>query len=482
MAGNISRYPSNWTKICHNSFILRIVKTGYKLQFNADYVLPQSVISVPTDKFQKIALQNQISKFLAIGAISCVPKSPTNLLSRVFCVKKANGEDRMILDLSKLNEQIVKVSFKMEGRDTISDLLCKDDLMASIDLSDAFLSVPIHDSHKRYLAFEFDNKQYVFNVLPFGLTSSPRIFSKVLKPAIVYLRAKGIKISFYLDDIFICNSAKSLLVSHIDQTLTLLKSLGFTPNYAKSNLNPSKLLIHLGYLWNSESMSLSIPHDKICTTRVHASKLLDTIPTLRDISSFLGRVVSLSVGFRWAPLHYRHVQLQFCDLIKRRFNWEDLVSLNCSSLSDLSWWKSCPSVLTPVSLVKDRHDFTLTTDASKLGWGGFLSSGSQTSGLWSGSEQEMHINNLELLAVFNCVCSFLDELKNSKLGILSDNITTVYYINKLGGTQSKDLCLLALELWQTLIKNNIDCEAHHIPGVCNVRADSLVTPTCDNMH
>ena len=123
------------------------------------------------------------------------------------------------------------------------------------------ISFPIHDSHKRYLAIEFDNKQYVFNFLPFGLTSSPRIFSKVLKPAIVYLRAKGIKISFYLDDIFICNSAKSLLVSHIDQTLTLLKSLGFTPNYAKSNLNPSKLLIHLGYLWNSESMSLFILHD-----------------------------------------------------------------------------------------------------------------------------------------------------------------------------------------------------------------------------
>ena len=53
MAGNISRYPSNLTKICHNSFILRIVNTGYKLQFTADYVLPQSVISVPADKFHK---------------------------------------------------------------------------------------------------------------------------------------------------------------------------------------------------------------------------------------------------------------------------------------------------------------------------------------------------------------------------------------------------------------------------------------------
>ena len=47
---------------------------------------------------------------------------------------------------------------------------------------------------------------------------------------------------------FVRNSAKSVLESRIDQTLTLLKSLGFTPNCAKSNLNPSKLLIHLGYL------------------------------------------------------------------------------------------------------------------------------------------------------------------------------------------------------------------------------------------
>ena len=36
-----------------------------------------------------------------------------------------------------------------------------------------------------------------------------------------------------------------------------------------------------------------------------------------------------------------------------------------------------------------------------------------------------------------------------------------------------------MELWQTLIKNNIDYEAHHIPGVCNVRADFFSRSVCD---
>ena len=42
---------------------------------------------------------------------------------------------------------------------------------------------------------------YQFTCLPFGLRSSPRIFTKVLKPLLVYLRALGVRLLVYLDDI-----------------------------------------------------------------------------------------------------------------------------------------------------------------------------------------------------------------------------------------------------------------------------------------
>jgi hypothetical protein len=232
-AGKIARYLKNWLDISENKFILRIVAEGYKLQFLNNPVLPPSVSSSTTNPKRHLVLANQIQKLLVSGAISKVPFSCDLVLSRIFTVKKANGDDRMILDLSKLNTQIVKVSFQMETHSKILELLHKNDFMASIDLSDAFFSIPVHDSHKKFIAFEFDDCHFTYNVLPFGLTSSPRIFSKMLKPAIIFLRSQGVKVSFYLDDIFLCSSSSDELQSHITQTLNLLVSLGFTPNYKK---------------------------------------------------------------------------------------------------------------------------------------------------------------------------------------------------------------------------------------------------------
>jgi hypothetical protein len=195
-AGKIARYLDNWVNISENNFVLRIVSEGYKLQFIQNPVLPPSVSSSTKNPISHVARSNQILKLLLSGAISRVSPSSDNLLSRIFTVKKSNGDDRLILDLSRLNLQIAKVSFQMETHSKIIELLHKGDYMASIDLADAFLSIPVHDSCKKFLAFEFDGSHYKYNVLPFGLTSSPRIFSKILKPAIVHLRSQGIKISF----------------------------------------------------------------------------------------------------------------------------------------------------------------------------------------------------------------------------------------------------------------------------------------------
>lgn len=470
-AGNITRYFNNWLKISNNSFILRIVSEGYKLQFIQNPILPNSVVSSTNNLNKKKALVNQINKYLSSGAISEVPSSPLNILSRIFTVKKSNGSDRMIIDLSQLNKQISKVSFQMETNSKIKEILQKDDFMASIDLADAFFSIPIHESHKRFLSFEFDNKQYVFNVLPFGLTSSPRIFSKMLKPSIIFLRSQGIKISFYLDDIFLCSHSQSILKNHIDITLKLLISLGFNPNFKKSNLTPSQTLLHLGYIWNSTSMTISVPPEKVISTQLHARHILSKDPTMREISSFLGRVISHKTGFALAPLHFRHLQLQFCSFLKRCVQWDTTVSLNIPSRDDVVWWSKCPISLTPVSLSSYHPDFTLHTDASTSGWGGILSSGSHTSGVWSTEEKKLHINILELRAVYLCVLSFISELKNSSLEIFSDNLTTVYYINKIGGTHSNTLCLLTLQLWKVLSDNNIICYSSHIPGIDNTLAD-----------
>lgn len=41
--------------------------------------------------------------------------------------------------------------------------------MASIDLKEAYFSVPIANDCKKYLRFIFDSKLFEFNALPYGL-------------------------------------------------------------------------------------------------------------------------------------------------------------------------------------------------------------------------------------------------------------------------------------------------------------------------
>ena len=163
----------------------------------------------------------------------------------------------MIIDLSYLNTYINKISLKMEGIPALKFLIEANDYMVSIDLSDAFFSIPLHAESKRYATFHYKQKYYQFNVLPFGLTCFPRIFTKVLHLIIVYLRAQGIQISAYIDDLIIAAQCKNKLLDQCKKVKGLLLSLGFTINAEKSVCAPMQVLLHLGYLWNSSTIHKS---------------------------------------------------------------------------------------------------------------------------------------------------------------------------------------------------------------------------------
>ena len=380
----------------------------------------------------------------------------------------------MIIDLKALNLHICKVSFKMEDRIFIRSLIEPGDLMVSIDLKDAFFLVPIHCDSKKFLTFSFEGVRYQFNVLPFGLSSAPRTFSFVLKPVINLLRASGIKISSYLDDIFICASSHNEISKALNSTLKLLSSLGFIINFEKSSLSPSSSITHLGFLWNSSSMSVSLPQDKCAKIRLSALSLLNSPSSLRALASFLGQVVGCSFGCRFAPLHYRALQFCLIRAIVSLNSWTDIVYFDRLAISDLKWWSSFSSqTCIPVALSRVSLDFTLFSDASNQGWGASLSSGEIISGTWSAECQSFHINWLELKAVFLAFEHFLPLLQGKVVHVRSDNSTAVSYINKMGGTHSWSLCALALELWSFLAKNSISCFASHIAGSSNVEADFL---------
>ena len=115
---------------------------------------------------------------------------------------------------------------------------------------------------------------------------------------------------------------------------------------------------------------------------------------------------------------------------------------------------------------------TLTTDASNLGWGASLPP-HLLSGLWSPQNSKLHINMLELKAVFLALQGFVDQVSGHSVLVKSDNTTVVSYINHQGGTLSVPLCMATLHLLSWCRQKNIFLTASHIPGEQNLVADFL---------
>ena len=91
----------------------------------------------------------------------------------------------------------------MENIKLVKNSMQEKDLLTTIYLKDAYFSVPMCSEHHAYLSFSWENVYYAFTCLPFGLSSAPRIFTKIMKPAIAVARSAGIRLVIFLDDILI---------------------------------------------------------------------------------------------------------------------------------------------------------------------------------------------------------------------------------------------------------------------------------------
>ena len=184
-------------------------------------------------------------------------------ISRRFLVAKKDGSFRPVVNLKPLNCFVQKFHFKMEGSEMIKDLLRTEDWMCTLDLKDAYLSVAVVQENWKFMRFMWDRKSYEFTCLPFGLCSAPRIFTKLLRPVMAYLRRQGLQSTIYPDGILIMHQSREGLLHQVELTVQLLQSLGFTINREKSQLSPSQQIQFLGFQVDSRQMKFFLPEEKV---------------------------------------------------------------------------------------------------------------------------------------------------------------------------------------------------------------------------
>lgn len=131
-------------------------------------------------------MQEEIQGMLDKQAISEMEQLRGVLLTDVSRSKK-DGRQRPVINLKWLNQSVETEHFKMECIHMLKYLL-KADWMAKIDSKDAYFMIPVAHKDKKYLRFQWKNKTYQFNCLPFGLSPDPWVFTKTTRPVMATLR------------------------------------------------------------------------------------------------------------------------------------------------------------------------------------------------------------------------------------------------------------------------------------------------------
>lgn len=474
VGGRLRYFCPNWVTLGASNYVVSILRNGYRPPFSPRPPLTRtpSVVSGYRDPSKHQALLQQVRLLVQKGAIEEVhDKSSPGFYSRLFLVEKASGEWRPVIDLSALNKFSPPTSFKMETPESIRTSLRPGEWTTSVDLSDAYLHIPVHKTVRKFFRFAVGKKVFQFGVIPFGLGWAPKLFTRIGKDVREMLFRLGVLIHAYLDDLLQRAKNKEGAVQATQILVTLLLSLGFVINMKKSDLVPTQVFHFVGYGFDLIQATV-FPHpDRVNNiVRLAAELLRRKYTTAGKLSSFLGVLSATEKMVLLGRLHMRPLQMT----LKRHWRYPAPLHTRVplSPGLDLEWWVNPNNWSVRPPLHSPPHHVQVFTDSSTRGWGAHC--GNLTAkGRWSSVDCRRHINCLELLAVHLALMRFLQVVADKVVLVSTDNSTTLSHINKQGGTRSPQMLALTRDLLLWCQSHNITLKAQHIAGEKNVVADAL---------
>lgn len=469
-AGNIANHLESWIEITENPWIHNIIQHGLELEF-INYPTPNISKKLNLSAEETLIIDTEINKLLDKKVIAHSIHEQNECISTLFTRPKKDGRKRMILNLKNLNENIQYEHFKMESIQSVIDLMEENCFMASVDLKDAYFSVPIHETHRKYLKFSHRDILYEFKAMPQGYGPAMRVFTKLLKAPFSVLRQLGFLSVIYVDDSFLQGESFYICLENVRKTIELLQKLGFTINFEKSILIPKQEITFLGLVFNSVTMTITLTEEKkekifnLCLKTIN-----NVIIPIRSLASLIGNFTAAFPAIPFGKFYYRNLErLKTTALKKAKGNFDAKVKLTSICINELEWWLD--NVYTSSRFIKIPDiDMTIFTDASDLGWG--ITNGSSSSGgRWSIEEKDKHINIRELKAVEIGIISYTKNTCPKHIRIMSDNTTAIAYINNMGGICSLECDELAKSVWLYCKSIGTYLSAAFIPGKENIIAD-----------
>ena len=496
---DILNYASCWDFDTH--FILDGVYNGFRVvdpHANIDAYDCKNYKSC-FDPINSKKMNDVLLAELSTGKISITHTKPDQIHS-LGAVPKPNGSVRHITDCSrpplKSVNNFMKETFSSFAFNTIDDIvqnITPNCYMATVDLQDAYRSVPIHPSDRRHFGLRWDfgdGQQFLSdNFLCFGSKCSAFIFNRLTDAVTRYMRKKGFCCFNYLDDFIIIADTYQAALFAQNVLIQTLRSLGFYISWKKLT-SPSQYCKFLGIIIDSVLQELVLPNDKML--KLHRelafweNKTTSTKLQMQRLCGVLNFCCKVIRGGRVFMFH-------MIELLKL-FNLRKRIELPKTFHDDISWWLSFAEQFNGRADFFDpvKDNVKIYTDACLEGLAAifdgdyyqarvfaladdcitYITTTVNTYDVYVPVEHVMNINVLELIAVLLAMRRWSYCLINCRVILYCDNLQVCYNLAK--DKTKNDLSNQCLrDIFWICISNNIYISPSYIPSSANIYADYL---------
>ena len=216
------------------------------------------------------AVRLRIEEYIAFGAIALLSDDhPLPFgVQPLHVIIKEGKKPRLVIDLSRnLNDNLAYEYFSYSSvRDAVemASPLC---WFSKLDLSNCFLSFPLHPSAWPHFIFRFDGRLHQFTHLPFGLSSAPRICTELLSVVAFRLSLEATERNLrFLDDILLITQDEQSGHAVLCTAQRIIDEFGLVVNTAKTE-GPAQQLAFLGILLDSRAQTLSCTAERLVELR-----------------------------------------------------------------------------------------------------------------------------------------------------------------------------------------------------------------------
>ena len=487
--GLLSHYDKNFV-----SRILDFAKNGTPIGYEGPRLIRDckkwpSVHTFSNEIQQSIATDVKIGR--KFGPFSCPPFA-NFVASPMGAFRKRSGKVRVIHDLSwppsrSINDHISpeEYSVKYITLDYIVrrvKLYGRHSLLSKLDISDAFKHILVTPKDWELLGTVFEHtingervKQYYIDVvLPFGLRSSPKLFTEFADALQYIMRTRGaVECHHYMDDYITMGPGRSSQCqSNLNIMIQACHDVGFAINPQKL-IYPTTVLEFLGFVIDTDLLEIRISQERLSDIYADLCNWeCRKKCTKRELLSLIGKLMFISKVVRSGRTFVRRL----IELSKRAKYLHHRIKLNSSAQQDIRWWLAYLPTWNGISAFMDDDwtssvDLQMFTDASDLALAGYFN------GEWfivplDAEQKSRSINWRELYAIVVAVATWGSKLTSKQLLIHCDNMA-VCHILKSGTSKNIQIMTLVRLLFYYCAQYNCVCSAEYISTHDNTLADSL---------